>query len=133
MTICIDLRRHCLAGGQQAVAIGAEHHFSGEQLRARACELGQALAARPEQRWGIWYSNAWDFLCGFMALALANKHIVMPHNRQAGTAQVLAQHYQALLTDVPLAQTSESDTAEVQLTPAQLLAGPRTELPEAAP
>src|SRR5690625_7183146 len=99
MTKRIDLRRHCLAGGPQIVALGAERHANRDQLRDRVLELSRALAARPEHRWGIWHHSAWDFLCSFMALALAGKQIVMPHNMQTGTAQVLAKHYQMLLTD----------------------------------
>lgn len=130
MTKRIDLRRHCLAGGPQIVALGAERHVNRDQLRDRVLELSRALAARPEHRWGIWHHSAWDFLCSFMALALAGKQIVMPHNMQTGTAQVLAKHYQMLLTDAPL--TAELHSSEGQLTPEQLLAdgtAPVSDLP----
>lgn len=127
MTISINLLRHCLAGGPQTVALDAEQHFSRDLLRTRVLELSQALAARPERGWGIWYSSAWDFLCGFMALALAGKQIVMPHNMQTGTAQVLARHYEMLLTDASL-----PGSAGGQLTAGQLLAGERAPLPDPA-
>jgi acyl-coenzyme A synthetase/AMP-(fatty) acid ligase len=126
MTASIDLRRHCLAGGPQPVAIGIDGDFSRDQLRTCARTLGQALAARPERCWGIWYGNAWDFLCSFMALALAGKQIVMPHNMQAGTAQVLAQHFDVLLTDAVLPGLDKA-----QLTPEQLIPGPHSEFPSA--
>ncbi|MDQ2076974.1 AMP-binding protein [Marinimicrobium sp. ABcell2] len=124
MTPSIDLRQHCLAGGPQPVALSAHGSFSRDQLRERASTLGQALAARPEQRWGIWYQDAWDFLCGFMALALAGKQIVMPHNMQAGTAHQLARAFDVLLTDAPL-----PELAKTQLTPDRLIQGPRSDLP----
>lgn len=86
MTASINLRRYCLVGGSETVAHGEGGPFDRDQLRARVLALAPALAARPEHSWGIWYRDAYEFLCAFMALALAGKRLVMPHNMQPGAA-----------------------------------------------
>src|SRR5690606_7274370 len=87
---------------------------TADDLAARSLALAAALAVCPEQRWGLWFTDATDFLSSFLALALAGKDIVMPHNMQAGSAQQISAHLDALLTDSP------QPLAVKVLTPGQL-------------
>lgn len=97
----VNLRQHCLAGGSHPVSSGGDCPLTVDDLAARSLALAAALAACPEQRWGLWFTDATDFLSGFFALALAGKDIVMPHNMQAQSARQISAHFDALLTDSP--------------------------------
>lgn len=113
----VNLRQHCLAGGTHAVAVGRGQSLSADQLAVRCRQRAAALAARPERRWGLWFADATEFLCSFLALALAGKAVVMPHNMQAGSARQISAHFDALLTDSP------QPLACRVVTPAELAAG----------
>ncbi|HEY7885095.1 MAG TPA: AMP-binding protein [Cellvibrionaceae bacterium] len=111
-----NLRQLCLVGGAQVIATDAAGSISADALAQRIQKLAAGLARRPESRWGIWFEHSVDFLCGFMALAVAGKALVMPHNLQAGSALQMAPHFDALLTDnpeysLPLPQLTEAELA----------------------
>lgn len=84
-----------MAGGDRRVA----DTMTANELRERVFALSAGLSGRSEQLWGIWYGNAADFLCGFLALALAGKHIVLPQNIQPGNEAKLSRQFDALLID----------------------------------
>lgn len=112
MTRAVDLRRHCLSGGEHPVCFAPP--MSADRLRERALTLSGALARRPETDWGLWYENAADFLVAFFALALAGKRIVLPQNTRPGNAARLREQFDLLLTDCPdpsleLVQCSAAD------------------------
>lgn len=68
----------------------------------RAIQLADTIKEQPEKRWLLWANNAGDFFCQFIALCLANKHIIMPGNAQPGTLDSLRNEYDAALVDTPL-------------------------------
>ncbi len=112
----VNLRQHCVAGGSHLVAVAAGEQLTADQLAARSLSRAAALAMQPEQRWALWFADVSEFLCSFLALALAGKAIVMPHNMQAGSARQVSAHFDALLTDSP------QPLASRVLTPADLVA-----------
>src|SRR5690606_27690230 len=110
-----NLRHLCLAGGERVIATSAAGNVGADDLARRVQTLAAGLAVRPESRWGIWFEDSVDFLCGFLALAVAGKALVMPHNLQAGSALQMAPHFDALLTDSPVQSLPTPQFTEVDL------------------
>lgn len=92
-----DLRSLCLAGGSHPVAIRAGVALTADDLCRLARAMASGLHQRPERTWALWLESPFEFLCSFMALALAGKRIVLPGNMQTGTAAALAPHFDALI------------------------------------
>lgn len=111
-----SLRHLCLAGGRQPVALRAGHSYCRDDMRSLALQLAAALRQRPEQTWALWLNSPYDFLCSFLALALAGKRIVLPANMQSQTAVALAAHFDAALTQALLPELGRPC-----LTPQQLI------------
>lgn len=111
-----SLRQLCLAGGSQAVAVRAGQRYYRDDMRHFALQLAAALRQRPEHTWALWLNSPYEFLCSFLALALAGKRIVLPANMQAHTAATLAAHFDAALTEVVV-----PDLARPCLAPKQLI------------
>ncbi|MDO3383460.1 AMP-binding protein [Gilvimarinus algae] len=99
----INLRRVALAGGRHALALTAAGTRSADELAGRVRGLYAWLRLRPEQSVGLWLASGYDFLCAFIALALAGKRIVMPHQMQEGAVRLMGDHFAALITDQPVA------------------------------
>ncbi|MDO6748501.1 AMP-binding protein [Gilvimarinus sp. 1_MG-2023] len=101
MSTSFNIGSLALQGGAHCVALDAQRRYSADDLKLRVEALYQSLVQKDEHHVGVWLTNPWDFLCVFIALALAGKRIVMPHNLQAGTADCLGQHFSALISDDP--------------------------------
>lgn len=101
MSTSINLRNVVLAGGSQTVAWTPQGAISADELYTRVLTQARALVRLEAQSVALWLPDSVDFLVAFLALALAGKHIVLPHTLQAGACVQMAKHFDALLTDAP--------------------------------
>ena len=115
MTFTSPLRQLCLDGGEQTVALRGERRFSRDDLRRHALHMAASLRQRSELTWALWLTRPYDFLCAFMALALAGKRIVLPANMQPQTALLLAEHFDALISCDAIAALDRPSVTPAQL------------------
>lgn len=91
---------HLVRGGRAAgfpVAYRGEQTLCWEDFLARVAGTGGRLRVRPEHRWALCCTDAFDFACGFFALLHAGKQVVVPPNFLPGTLAELRGEFEALL------------------------------------
>lgn len=89
---------------------------------SRVCALVPHIRQHPARRWLLDCSDAFDFACGFFALAHANKEIVIPPSLLPEAIGNLKSEYEARLetlpsdnTESPLSQLAPLDASAVRI------------------
>jgi len=98
MTPLSHLLQLCLDGGSHRICLEGGSAYSADVLRRKVLAFAAALQARPESTWALWVQTPFEFLACFLGLALAKKNIVLPGDMQTGTANQLAEHFDALIS-----------------------------------
>ncbi|UTF59725.1 AMP-binding protein [Gilvimarinus sp. DA14] len=100
----INLRKQGLFYSEQVLAYRGEDAITRADFCRQLQAYYRALRVRPEHRVCLWLSSGVDFLAAVLALAMAGKRTVMPHNLQPQSARELEPHFDALITDTPIAE-----------------------------
>lgn len=82
------------------VAMDATGAKSWRQFRQQVRQLADQLNADLAQRYLLFFESSYQFAVAFFSLALARKTIVLPPNIQSGTLLLLANYFDACITDV---------------------------------
>ncbi|PLZ04289.1 AMP-dependent synthetase [Burkholderia sp. WAC0059] len=87
---------------ETAVCIDGAASIDFAVFRARVLAVGEALAARPEQRYALCIEDPFDFACALFALWAVAKAPVVPPNATPACLAELAFAYDAVLADADL-------------------------------
>ncbi|WP_020208024.1 AMP-binding protein [Gilvimarinus chinensis] len=98
----VNLRRQGLVRSEQVLAYRANDVVTRTDFSRQVLAFYRALRSRPEQRICLWLDSGVDFLASVLALAMAGKRTVMPHNLQPQSARELQPHFDALIVDTPM-------------------------------
>lgn len=84
------------------VCFVANESIGLSSIMLRAASLAKKLAESPHQNWVLCSDSTINFLCGFLALLVAGKEILLPPNNLVGTINETLVGAEALLTDLKL-------------------------------
>ena len=84
------------------VCFAANEFIYLSSLTARVASLAERLAESPHKNWVLCSDSTINFLCGFLALLVTGKEILLPPNNLVGTINETLVGAEALLTDLRL-------------------------------
>lgn len=90
------------ASSEQTVCFTANTAVTQSTILARVGALSTELSGSPHQYWVLASDTTVNFLCGFLALLVAGKEILLPPNNLPGTINETLVGAQALLTDLDI-------------------------------
>ena len=86
-------------GGKETVCIDENETFTADDLKRSVLSLAYEIDKHPEKKWLLWASSAYTFLQQFLALLVAQKHIVLPGNVKPGTIDLILEYFDWALVD----------------------------------
>lgn len=83
-----------------AVCFDEQHNNVNYQtFQADVQRVCAFLSHQSETKWALCFDDSYQFAVSFLALAHANKHIILPGNHQPAALTELSEHFDALLHD----------------------------------
>lgn len=98
----ISLARLQQADDLQCIAYMENQPVTMADLRRQIAGLLETLQGSSGQNWVLAADSAFNFLCGFLALIIAGREILLPPNNLTGTINETLRGVDAVLTDLPL-------------------------------